>query len=222
MNFLKEHIDLQVAIVLQEKLRGGFDFNKFKALPSHRARIRYASHTLDALGCGSSKCAWILSSGKVLKMSTYVEDSSDLLQNKTEIENFHTLGSGLVPKVFENAPDYTWYTAEPVRTFKDKREFKEITGIDSDQIRRFGDLIAKIGMELLPTPRDVWMELNKKWGEHISEWENLPEKGRELLEKVYELESKGIIDIARWDHWGWGADGRLLCVDTGIKTNVRH
>lgn len=45
---------------------------------------------------------------------------------------------------------------------------------------------------------------------------NITPKGIELLQKFTFLTGKGVFDIARYEHWGIGADQRIVCVDTGL------
>lgn len=217
-SFLKEFIDLQISLVLQEKLRNRFDLNKFKAMGTQKDRFAYANGLLDQLGCGINKCAFILSSGKILKMASGYGDlhPSELEQNQTEVENSYTLGQDVVPKVFEHSEDYSWYIVEPVRTFKNKHEMKQVTNISDQQLVRFGILLRR-GLANEMTPEEIWTQVSKTWTTDIPvSWAELPERGRELLEKADKLFGHGVDDIFRADHWGWGIDGRLLCVDTGI------
>jgi hypothetical protein len=232
---LKEYLDFLVEEVLDEKLRGGFDLNYFKKLPTPKEQVAYADKTLVKLDCGSERCAYVLSSGKILKLPTYPEHDKLFEQNREEIKTFLKVGSEYVPRIFDYDPDFWWLIVEPARTFSSYWDFKDKTGVSMGVVFTL-DRILKSSPDIKDVP-EAWNALVKKEEEEKREkekeeegsarwmssssvpWEKLPALGQQFLVKYHYLSNVvGLIDITRAEHWGWTSDGRLVCVDPGIST----
>jgi len=230
---LREYIELVVEDSLDEKLRGGFDLNHFKKLGTPEERTDYAKENLTLkLGEGGSRDAWALSTGKVLK--TIIPDdemSFSIQQCKNEYSAFEKYGSEYIPRVYDKAPDFTWLIVEPVRAFSlkplESGVMPEKCGFNEWALREFGRFITFTG----PVTKDdnlenLWNKcmdedlkdrINYKNSEPLAPYYNeLPPMGQELLQKFLFLSNHGMIDISRSDHWGWTADGRVVCLDPGV------
>lgn len=220
---LKEYLDFLVEEALDEKLRGGFDLNYFKKLPTASDQKTYADKTLTLLNCGSARCSYILSSGKVLKLLVRPE-YPDTEQNEGEISAFKKFGPEYVPRIFDFDENNTWLIVEPARTFSSGWEFKEKTGLSYHLARYFETYLGQRGRLSASDTAEQWQNFKSEkdkfmWsGEEVPDWESLTPLGQQYIEKHHHLNANGLIDITRADHWGWASDGRLVCVDPGIST----
>ena len=214
---LKEYLDFLVEELLDEKLRGGFDLNHFKKLPNSSEQKKYAQERLELLACGSERCSYILSSGKVLKLPTDPKFSYPE-QNKTEVNVFQKFGSEVVPKVFDYAEDFSWLIVEPARVFSSGYDLKSRTGFSMSAMTWFERFLNLHGRLHNSDTATKWRAFIAGWHEEsLPDWENLPPLGQQLIAKHHFLSDNGLIDITRADHWGWASDGRLVCVDPGIS-----
>ena len=231
---LREYVDLVVEDSLDERLRGGFDLNQFKRLKTPEERSAYAKeHLTLKLGEGSSRDAWALSTGKVLKTIIPDEEMAfSIDQCKNEYAAFEKYGAEYIPRVYDRAPDFTWLIVEPVRAFSmitfSSGVLPEKCGFNEWALREFGRFFNR-GIVKDNNPEIIWNkcmdnDLNKRIIEHPNEeakplapyYNELPAMGQELLQKFIFLSKHGMIDIGRTDHWGWTADGRVVCLDPGV------
>lgn len=132
--------------LVSESLRA-FNFRKFKAIASGNERekrenysraydkndtdvpeLEYAKSNLPALGQGSSRAVFALSSGKALKIAI---NPAGFAQNEEEVRIYNTSRSDFVTSVFDFAPDYKWIVSEIVNPLgRDK--FTQIYGFQDD------------------------------------------------------------------------------------------
>lgn len=216
-----------------------FNFEEFKKLAetgSFEKLYKYTNDRLQNLSCGSSRCAYILSSGKVLKIA-YM---SSVYQNKGEKAAFDKFGPEYVPQVFAFAPNYMWLVVEPSRTFSSRQDMLSHTGVpeellwfmasskDKDIRQNIAGFNEKKAKDLArwqgEDPQGLTTQRNEDPGALSGVYssfkpivyDDLPEKGKELLEKFKFLTNAGMYDISRWDHWGWGVDQRIICIDPGL------
>lgn len=215
MTVLKEYIEEITQQVVSEKIRSlkkdlRFDFKEFKAIEWADRKILYAKARLQKLGCGSSRCAYALSSGKVLKISRHRREAE---QNEAEIKAFARFGADFVPRIYDHDLEFEWLVVEPSRTFSSFNELKKITGITEYDLIGLEFQVVQNGASSLPEAIDNYNKITT--GNRIV-FDQLPEKGRELLSKFYHLVSQGMDDISRWDHWGWTSDQKIVCVDPGL------
>jgi hypothetical protein len=215
MTLLQEYIEEIADQVVSEKIRSTskslrFNFEEFKAIKNYRFKMKYAQDRLKQLGCGSSRCAFVFSSGKVLKIARY---EGEYEQNRREIEAFEKFGAELLPKIYAHDPEYSWLVVEPSRTFSSGRDFFSNTGFREIDLVGIGFQIRDYGKSLLEA-LDAYNNIEKYLP---VVFEALPTKGKELLTKFYKLISQGMDDIDRFDHWGWASDQRIVCVDPGIR-----
>lgn len=232
---LKEFIDMVVEDSLDEKLRGGFDLNNFKRLKSPEERTAYAKEYLTLkLGEGGSRDAWALSTGKVLK--TIIPDEEmrfSIVQCQNEYAAFEKYGPEYIPRVFDKAPDFTWLIVEPVRAFSlitySNGVMPQKCGFGEWALREFGRFVNRgtikdNNLEILWN-KCMDKDVNDRTIENPDEevkplaphFNELTPMGQELLQKFLLLSSHGMIDIGRSDHWGWAADGRVVCLDPGVS-----
>lgn len=214
---LREYVDFLVEAALDEKLRGGFDLSQFKRLNAEpRSQKEYADEHLQQLACGSSRCSYILSGGKILKLLAHPAnlDTNDTSQNRGEMKSFQKFGPDYVPRVYDYSPTNTWLIVEPTRTFTSNSDMYNRTGVDRLALIAFGQNIQRVPQGL-GTP-EAWNHVMQGKKLYHQYWQTLKPLGKQLVEKLKHLMDNGVVDIARADHWGWTADGRLVCVDTGI------
>lgn len=225
MNLLKQLIEEQAGQVLQESLRGTFDLNLFKTLKSLGQIHEYVQGAgLQFLGEGLGRQVYLLSSSKVLKI---VGNEMGVLQNKDEIEGFRKFGhTGAVAKVYESNPEGYWIIMEIAKAFQSEGQLKSETGLNEDFMiafayelthKRFSTETFRATMSNLTSAWTKMAQTLPAFQHRLKMLSSLTTKGHELLQKLYLLLTKyNVVDIARWDHWGITADGRVVCVDYGI------
>lgn len=119
---------------LLEKIRSKtFDMNLFRRLPPEEQAYYAKKSNLKVLGRGSSRIAFLLSSNKVLKIA-YDMIKAGRAQNKQEVDlgtdpNFIELN--VAAKIFDyDSQNFNWLITEPVRLFRNKKEFYEAVNLD--------------------------------------------------------------------------------------------
>jgi hypothetical protein len=170
-----------------------FDVRKFKSLENINMMKAYADSFLSVLGEGSSRIAYSLTSGKVLKIAL---NEKGIAQNNTEMDVFtNPTTRPMISKIIDYDSDYRWIIADSVRAFNNESEFREETGII------FGEFVnnVKDAVNKIEAP-DTTLAYNT-----VKTIQNT-----ELL----------LGDIARVDHWGKSADGRVVLLDYGFTKEV--
>jgi len=153
MSNIKTLINGLVEEILQEKLRGKFTWPEFikagnegfvdqktgETIKGQEAFRKYASSTLgDAIGVGSSRVVYALSSSKVLKIAKAPAQHSRLdatgagiAQNKAEVELSQNPKAGnVLAKVYDHDEQYRWIVMEIARPLS-QIKFEKILGIQS-------------------------------------------------------------------------------------------
>jgi hypothetical protein len=204
VSLLKEYVR-----ALVERIRStGFDIREFRRLadeaskaPDNRFQttplLKYADEHLEVLGDGTTRSAYLLSSTKVLKIAQ--NSKKGVAQNKAEARGFNNPKiRPFVAKIFDHDAKYFYLVSELVRELDTEEEFQRLTGF----------------------PWDFFVECLKE--------NSLPEgwePGDEQLEfwnGIQSLLSADLVwgDIARINHWGKTADGRLVMLDYGYTNKV--
>jgi hypothetical protein len=226
MMFLRKLIEEQVDMALQESLRGTFNLNLFKTLKSLDEIHKYVKDSkLQFLGEGLGRQVYLLSSSKVLKLAG---NEIGVMQNRDEVEGFKKFGStGAVANIYDSNSEYMWVIMEIAKAFQSEGQLKaETGGLDDDfliafayelKLKRFPTGSFRLVMQNL---RSTWQKMSQThpvFVHRLKKLAGINSKGIELLQKLYVLLTKhNVVDIARFDHWGVTADGRVVCVDYGI------
>lgn len=122
-DLLREYVEL----VLQERLRGGFDLSKLKRMKSIADVQKYCLDNLDEVGLGSSRAAYVLSSRFALKVA---QTKRGIAQNEAEFKaSQHPALEGLVVPCSTHHPRFWWIISELVRPIASENEFRKLTGM---------------------------------------------------------------------------------------------
>lgn len=228
-NLIKETIDALIDEALFKSKAGSFDIRHFKQLSTNGdpwQLMGYVRTRLPFLGSGSARSVYALSTGKVLKLARNLENG--LKQNQYEVEFFKKLqgNTNLVAKIYEYDPGYKWIIAEPVRAFQNEAQMKKETGgLTNDVLEWF---YFRYSEEPEVYSGKTWPEVKQIVFDRLSRSEFISNKfrleilnkinsvGWELLEKLFILHHKDLVDIAREDHWGIASDRRLVVIDSGF------
>lgn len=222
----QEYIDLVVESVLAEKLRGNFDFRQFQQIRGRddnetaEKLMLYAKNAgLDLVHCGSSRCTYILSSGKGLKIAW----KGDSFQNEQELGAFLQFGRDYTPEIFHYSPDKMWLIVELVRPFEHNDMMRKETGADSTHMYAFNRWYTANGNNQ-PVTAEMLAAFNKDVvGNRDYKIVQFPieikPQSVELFTKYVYLFKNKIIDIERADHWGMTADRRIVCIDIGLRND---
>lgn len=201
---LREVLD---RLVEEAFLSSAFDMEEFKALADYKARMNYVQDRgLVRVGCGISRCAYVLTPTKVIKIGKGPE------QNSKEFEAFQKFGPKYAPVIYDHDPNFWWLVSEHATTWNSPTEFEQATGLAEDWLTAALDfqMVNKI-----PPNRLLGIFSAKKpW--HVPDVNPTP-LGKELVKKMAHLSAGGLHDTDRWDHWGITGNGRLVCVDLGIN-----
>lgn len=134
------YVKLLVEAIVEEHLEeaafGSFNLKKFKSLTSLEEMTMYLRYSgLKFLGQGSTRAAYAISTGKVLKVVKPEHDPDhghdyrseghpDFGYNQMSSEimgylKYHKTLPGCFAEIFDYDPDHKWLISEPVRTFSD-------------------------------------------------------------------------------------------------------
>lgn len=211
-NLLREFVQQ----ILQERIRSKhFDLREFKSLRSPQMCIDYAEMAgLEDLFSGSSRQAYALSSGKVLKVALPENQAAGRAQNEAEVEIYtNPKTKPLVTKVYDYDSRYKWIIVELVRPLDESanEEFESQFGVDFYTMTAAG--FAK------STGRDLDEILDQR---EIEALEKNP-KARQFLQSyvnLVNLNNVGESDMSNAGHWGKTADGRIVLLDFGATEDV--
>ena len=259
--YLKETIDLLVLEIL-----GKFNFTEFKkiAMTNVRARersgskpwdysgdehpeIQYAKRFLPELGSGSSRTAFALSGGSVLKVA---KNNAGIGQNKEELDTYTRLkDNSLVTKIFDYAQDYKWLVSEIVKPIEgaDFEKYVGMTGYDFWQLfadiktggvgesyfeRKIENLendIERLEREIADEPGEYWKKIyNERLQDKTEQLKQAKDAPRnsfalDLAKKIDDFIKKSGLhpgDITREDHFGRTANGEIKLLDYGFSYDV--
>jgi len=257
--YLKETIDLLVLEIL-----GKFNFAEFKKIAMTNVRtkersgskpwdysgdehpeIQYAKRFLPELGSGSSRTAFALSGGKVLKIA---KNDAGIGQNKEELDTYTRLrDNSLVTKIFDYAPDFKWLVSEIVKPI-DGADFEKYVGMKP---YRFWELYTSVKegkpldvsaekenlkREIEYLEKSISLEADEYWKgvykerlwakvEKMKEYEAIPKNSfaLDLAKKIDDFIKKSGLhpgDITREDHFGRTIDGEIKLLDYGFSYDV--
>lgn len=126
---LREFIELTI----QERLRPGFDFRAFKRMKSLPEAQKYALTTLDEIGLGSSRAAYVLSSRFALKIA---QTRRGVAQNEGEFRSSQNPAlEGLVITCSSHHPKFWWIVTELVKPLTSESEFEQLAGISLEDLK---------------------------------------------------------------------------------------
>ena len=176
-----------------------------KSLKSPAQINRYmTSSGYKQLGCGSSRCVYLISSKWVLKVA---QNRKGYAQNEAELDVVtNPKSKPIFAKIQDAAPDYSWLLSELVRPLKGSQEFEQLTGIDwYDAEQVMGGFEADM------------KRMVKKYRGSVKRLEFI--KALTALMGLHNLLSG---DTASIDHWGKTADGRVVILDYGFTGAVHQ
>lgn len=248
MSNLQEQIDYQVALVLQESVNG-FNMRDFKNIDGYQNQWDYAAEHLEQLGKGTARAAFLLSNRFVLKMAMPTKDSfmKGIGQNEAELDLFT---DPRMKPVLAKIYDYDdknkrvmWLVVELVRPLG-FREFKKKTGVSKDTIRGALKLFVNADYNAPGAVYEGEMDVDKwtakldelddsdennlanveYYGDHLDRAEEALEAlNNPFVQTIMELEDEFALnyaDVARAEHWGKTADGRIVLLDYGYTEDV--
>jgi len=170
-----------------------FDIRKFKSLENINFMKAYADSFLQALGEGSSRIAYSLTSNKVLKIAL---NEKGIDQNIAELDVFtNPLTKPMVAKIQDYDSGYRWLIADSVRILNTEAEFEKEAGINFEN---FVQEVKKAILEKSETTTDL------------------------AKNTVNTIENSELMlgDVVRIEHWGKSSDGRVVLLDYGFTKEV--
>lgn len=242
-----QHLKQLVEALVVEALRG-FNFNKFKALPSLDAKTQYARQSLPLMGEGSSRIVFAFSGGKALKIAT---GPKGFAQNQAEIEIFTDPATKpVVARIFDaDTAKNEWLIAEIVQPFQPtKATWQQHMGFD---FQIFGNVINDWDDAGMPDETAYLQNIITKWQNRMRD---LVKIGQEhgnmykvtqtrlknylriakspIAKGVMHLIRQGLVtaDLVHMDgentsdnvigHYGKTVDGRIVLLDYGYSKEV--
>ena len=198
-----------------------FDFETFKSLTSFKKRISYCNQKLYKIGCGSSRCVYMIDPSTAIKVA---KNERGVSQNDVEYDG-ELQKLGLFPEIYEADPDGNWLIVEMADRVK-KSDFKSILGVSFDFICDYVDYCNSLYTEYKGW--DQWRgwktpEYKKIFDKIVNDsnfYDSIFYK-IELYLSNYTLESTG--DLKRLSSWGVvndNGDRRLVIVDSGFNDDV--
>lgn len=187
----------------------------------------YAHRRLEALGRGSSRAVYAVSSGKVLKIAApfHGEGSSDagVAQNRAEVDIYtDPRTKPVVAAVYDSDSGYRWILSEAVRALSRPGEFESITGSELMQTVAAAAAVHSGSV----TVREAVEAFSKEAEEDFPGLEGLRSVAAPVSPKairmILELLKIGLKSGDLEDHYHWGktAGGRLVLLDYGFTTGV--
>lgn len=148
LEVLQKLIAEEVGEAIRQAGKLPFDMKHFRSLQDLREIYRYASVRLEPLGAGSSRAAFLLSSGKVLKIA-HGKENAGKAQNQEEVNVFtNPLAKPVVAKVFDYDPNFRWIISELVKPLDNWSYVQKKFGVSYDQFVDFiGEALRGDGIE---------------------------------------------------------------------------
>lgn len=234
-------IESLVEASIDEALRG-FNLAKFKQIAATSKRpeskeeeeefvwsnsahpeVAFARQYLPEMGEGSSRIAFALSSGKVLKIA---KNKYGFEQNRVEIGLFtHSKNNHLVTKIFDYAPDYKWIISELVKPFA-KGQLTQYIGFDDQFVgpilsryKTFEDFQYAMSKQVVPDPND------KTWAaERIRVMLGILRnpKASQFMKDMFEMRNTHNLEEEdiHAEHFGVTVDGQVRLFDYGYDDDV--
>lgn len=233
---IKWLIEQFVDDVLNEAFRG-FNFKKFKNL-NVEDKLNYAKKYLPLLGKGTSRIAFGLGGGKVLKIVN-AENKTGLQrgfeQNKAEVELYtNPETKPVIAPIYNAADDYSWLVTEPVKEFKSEADFRAGTGLNWRQLTTVLKNSPLVLNKNTTYPEDAIEEIfEKRIGPVIADQLGMDtvEQGKKRYIKIYNhpitqamlhLIEMGLHppDVALYKHWGKTVSGKTVLLDYGATRDL--
>lgn len=182
---------------------------------------QYAKENLPMLGFGSSRIGFALPNTKyVLKVA---RNAKGIAQNKNEVDVFTSpTNAQVISKVFDSADDYSWIVAETVKEFPANEQGKNLflnqTGLSFSIVERIMGLIGDY--------KGNWREnLQRAFSRKgalfpIIEKNYLNHPFIKAVENLIINNGLSSGDLARVEHWGKTADGRVVLLDYGLTKEI--
>jgi len=230
MNLLQ--IAVRIAAMPIESIRhkgGKFDMEVFRDLEEFRM-LEYAHSTLQQIdgGTGSSRAAFIFSSGKVLKIAKEKKWGGDLdagvAQNEYEVDLYTSPKTKpIVAKIFDSAADFVWIISELVRPIKDWAEWKSLTGSDLKEALNLAESASWDGVHEV---NDEWID---NYYQELSSNHNRTQVDRsqdpvspDMINLIISVLDQGLAvsDLSRSGQWGKTSSGRVVLLDYGASESI--
>lgn len=178
-----------------------FDMRKFTSLENVNDMLKYASERLEPLGQeGSSRRAFLMSSGDVIKISLNSKGTEQSKHESTMSAHIRRDSSEpMITKVSAHDPQYRWIIAELVRPVRGPDEFEQLSGMPWSD---FQEGIRALGFPNRPP---------------------LLFKERRFLDLAIELVRSGSLhygDLVSLEHWGVTTDRKLVLLDYGTSKQI--
>jgi hypothetical protein len=224
---------------LRERKQPFYD-KEFFRLKTPGEQVGYIKSRLPCIGYGSSRAVYIANTRKVFKVADSVTMSEDVghAQNEAEWESLgHT--EPFLPRAFHRAADFSWILVELCRSVEStpggNKKFEAVTGLTLAELTTFGLSQVFRG--------DVREHLKKSIAYEDALIKRFEEGGRELSARVPRhrkgqwermLKCEEVLNIINFaarvgrmtnelfspDNIGFGADGRIVLLDTGLTEEI--
>lgn len=196
---------------------------------------------LVSLGSGSSRIAYLLPNGNVLKVAM---NDKGFAQNEQEM-NVVTDPSvkNIVAKIYQFDTNYQWLISEYVEQFKNEHEFEDHVGFPIYYVKECSSLgyeffqcfsnemeeIAKdieLSQERLDNPNTSEMSKNRLVRDLANYKKDLEERKKFTESSFYksleQLVSSGAmtVDVGNFRHWGLTNEGRVVLLDYGLNDHI--
>lgn len=109
-----------------------FDINKFKSINNFSQRLKYAGNHLQKLGTGSSRVAYDLGDGKVLKLA---KNAKGIAQNETEANMMEEVES-IIARVLDHDDAFLYVIMEKAEKMRPS-DFKKFFGYSVHTVDMF-------------------------------------------------------------------------------------
>lgn len=248
MNILNDIIISEVTKVLTE-IRGSFNWKEFKKIKGwpedyEKSQVEYARKNLEAIGQGSGRNVFILSSRYALKVA---KNSRGIAQNKSEIElSKNPIFKDSLPKIYKVGENASYIVVDIVRPLKRYMEFKDLTGIDWTSFEKILWTYRRVrSADNIKTSIEEQIE---KYEYNIKNYEEVgrskegnrftPEKLKKLVKEltisledlskpfmediIFLLDNSDLVvgDLFIIGHWGKTPDGRVVLLDYGLTEEI--
>lgn len=180
----------------------GFDIRHFKSIKGHNAVVSYALDNLEALGEGSSRVVFKLSSKDALKVAY---NNKGLAQNEAELDIFtNPKSKPIVARIYDYDTQHKWLVSELVRPLSRREEFEYLVGTDFDAFIWY--------VKRNSNPALAWRTDG-----------SVNEKSLSFAQAVIDTIKAGDLmfgDVDNIRHWGKTADSRVVLFDYGFTSDV--
>lgn len=186
-----------------------FDIEEFKKLKTPKDILEYAKKRLEELGQGS-RIVFKYSDSYALKVAAIDEKSKQGIdQNKAEYTvGINATDSNILPQVQENHhPNFIWIMTELVEPIKNWNEFRQLTGLDEDDMLDITDEISLLMGDGMVT----------QFGPYVPNEELLKSNLAQEMLKLTKYHKVSPSDMRGIRQWGKtkDEDSRVVLLDSG-------